>query len=82
MAAGKITWRESTFGPDCHDAYSGDLQIGHVLMRTDGVWIYELNAVFTKWICKGRGEVSSAAAGKRALRRAWLTWCRRAGLVE
>jgi len=81
--AGKITWRQDRSIPDTHNAWSGSLQIGFVLKRSvDGVWIYQLNAVFTRWITKGSGEVSSMQAGKRALRRAWLTWCREAGLVE
>ena len=56
--------------------------VGSVIERTDGTVAYELNAVRTKWITKGSGEVETVKAGKAAVDRAWRDWCGAMGLVD
>src|SRR2546430_1694447 len=66
-------------------AYSGRLVVGMIGTRgmasADGerYW-YKLDAVHTKHIAKGHGEVRSKAAARKAVEMAWATWLREAGL--
>jgi hypothetical protein len=55
--------------------------VGLVVVRDDGVVIYEVTAVSTKWVTKGYGEVRSIASAKRGLERAWTAWLDAHGLV-
>lgn len=76
-----IRWIKDTSLRECWHAMSGDLEIGHVLRRSiDGQVVYKVDAVSTRWITKGHGEVASIASGKRAIARAWKEWLQLAGL--
>jgi hypothetical protein len=84
----KLRWEERDGG---WWAYSGELLVGmtgefsdFVLAREPGHathW-WKVDAVHMKWIGKGRGEVSSIAAGKRGVETAWNRWLEHAGLAE
>lgn len=76
-----LRWEDETSGAIVVEyAYSGDLSVGAVQRRTNGIWSYRMEAVHSKWITKGRGEVRSKVLAKRALRRAWRTWLEHAAL--
>ncbi|MDR6432015.1 hypothetical protein [Brucella pseudogrignonensis] len=75
----RIVWKKHS--NDGWFAYSGRLIIGFVGQREDGTCFYKLDAVSTKWVTKGTGEVKSVAGAKRALTRAWRTWLTDAGLI-
>lgn len=61
-------------------AYSGELDIGFVTSLPNGSWAYNLSAVHTRHICKGRGRVKTLEQGKRSLERAWSQWLAEASL--
>lgn len=75
----KLRWEEQY--PGSWYAYSSELIVGMVVTREDDTVVYNLDAVHTKWIAKGYGEVRSIRAGKRALERAWRKWLEKAGLI-
>ncbi|MGV7119572.1 hypothetical protein [Sphingopyxis sp. 550A] len=76
-----LRWVKDGQFTECWHAMSGNLEIGHVLRRSiDGQVVYKVDAVSTRWITKGHGEVASIASGKRAIERAWQAWCNLAGL--
>ena len=79
---GKLGWRPLGGSLEGEEAWSGNLTAGSILYRRaePRVWVYRLDAVATKWITKGHGEVSSARSAKRAVERAWAEWRREAGL--
>ena len=64
-------------------AYRGQETVGMVAKVTRAhptnprynKWGYSLTAVNPKWIAKGHGHVASKASAKRAVERAWATWC-------
>lgn len=73
-----LRWSQSSTALDAH---CGNLRVGFVLQRSvDGVWVYDVTAVHTRWITKGFGEVKSKRAAVRGLERAWATWLEHAGL--
>jgi hypothetical protein len=80
---GKLRW--FPLGPrfEGEEAFSGNLSVGSYLCRTaePRVWVYRIDAVSTKWITKGRGEVKSARSAKAAIERAWSAWLVEAGLA-
>lgn len=62
-------------------AYSGDMVVGMIVQRDHGqAWTYNVDAVRTRWICKGHGEVKTAASARRAFKRAWGLWLAHANL--
>lgn len=76
-----LRWVKDQSLAECWHAISGDLEIGHVLRRSiDGQVVYKVDAVSTRWITKGHGEVASIESGKRAVARAWKAWCDLAGV--
>jgi hypothetical protein len=75
-----LRWEKQRDGESWY-AYSGDLVIGMVVKRDHGeAWVYNLDAVHTRWIAKGHGEVETMPSAKRAIERAWAAWLERAGL--
>lgn len=76
-----LRWVRDDSRPECWLAMSGDLEIGFVLRRSiDGSIVYKVDAVSTRYITKGHGEVASIASGKRSVERAWTAWMQLAGL--
>lgn len=64
-----------------HYGYSGRLRVAMVLQRDDGVWVYSVDAVSTRWLAKGYGEVGSRKTAVAAVHRAWFRWLDKAGLT-
>lgn len=52
-------------------AWRGQLHAGSVGMRDDGSVWYVADAIHTRWLSRGRGEVKSVQSGKRAIDRCW-----------
>lgn len=75
----KLRWEQQS--PGSYWAYSGSLVIAMIGKRVDGSVYYSVQAVHTKWICKGHGEVKHLASARRAVERAWRKWLTAAGLV-
>jgi hypothetical protein len=73
-----LRWEEQY--PGTWWAYSNRLIIGMCGQRADGTVWYQVDAVRTKWVTKGRGEVKSIRAAKRSIQRAWRVWLGEAGL--
>lgn len=61
-------------------AKSGAVTIATVVRRNDDSACYSMDAINTRWIAKGHGEVKTVSSAKRAVERAWTTWLARAGL--
>lgn len=76
----KLRWEKQ--GSGGYWAYSGRLVVGMIGERSDGTVYYSMQAVHTKWICKGHGEVKHLASARRAIESAWLKWLTAAGLVS
>lgn len=74
-----LRW-EKKFGESWF-AYSGNLCIAHVVLRSDGTVGYTITAVYMKWVGKGYGDVKSVKTGKRAVQRGWNQWLQAAGLT-
>jgi hypothetical protein len=68
-----LTWKWSEEGKSMW-AYRGRHVVGMVVLNTFGHWHYDLDAVSTKWITKGRGKVQNFTSAKRAVDRAWRDW--------
>lgn len=76
-----LRWEKDPDLDECWIAFSGQLSVGHVLRRrTDGLVVYKIDAVSTRSITKGHGNVATIASGKRAVERGWRAWCELAGL--
>jgi hypothetical protein len=75
---GELVWKEVYQGT--HWAYSGHLVIGMVGKRIDGVCYYRVEAVSTRHITKGSGNVKTIKTAKASLQRAWDEWLEEAGL--
>jgi hypothetical protein len=73
-----LSWEASRDGVQY--AKSGALTIGTVGRRVDGSVWYSVDAVSTRWIAKGHGEVKTFRSAKRAVERAWAAWLAEAGL--
>ena len=76
-----LRWEPQDTGSEY--AYCGDIIIGMIVQPTvsPGRWVYDAtNAVNMKWTAKGRGEVATRAAARRAVERAWSKWLERTGL--
>lgn len=76
-----LRWSKIGGSKDHWHAERGDMIVGRVVTRDDGVICWAMDAAYTKWICKGRGETHSIPYAKRAVSRAWKTWCDAHGLV-
>lgn len=71
--APRIRWTRGLGGDSTH-AWVGGMLLGGVLTRHDGVVIYHVEGVTTRWVTKGHGEVKTIAQGKASVRRAWRAW--------
>ena len=76
----KLRWERQSGEKEAWYAYSGEIVIGMVLERTDNSIMWKIDAVHTKYICKGYAyDVSSVENAKKALSRSWNKWCSVAG---
>jgi len=79
---GNLRWEKQQ--GDSEYAYSGSRvigMIGRLYDEPDRWWWNATNAVSMRYIAKGSGELTSKAAAKRAVARAWSKWIAAAGLV-
>lgn len=62
--------------------YTGDLVFAMVVKQRgeERPWHYSVKAVFTKFITKGHGNVTTRETAKKAVERAFRDWCDHAGL--
>lgn len=79
----RLRWEKQSGG--AWFAYSGDLRVAMVVQiigecSRKGLWTYSLDAVNTRWITKGGGDVKTAVQGKKSIARAWAAWLDRAVL--
>ncbi len=70
--APKITWKKRR--DKDWDAWVGSLLLGFVIVRDDGTVAYSVDAIHTRRLTKGHGEVSSVRQGKASMTRAWEAW--------
>ena len=73
-----LRWEEQY--PGTWWAYSHKLVVAMCGQREDGSVWYRVDAVSTKWVTKGYGEVRSIRTAKAAIERAWRKWLEEAGL--
>ncbi len=73
-----IVWKPQ--GDDGAFAKRNGRIIGFIGQKPSGKWFYQLDAFYTKWITKGRGEVGSKAQAKKSLIRAWTDCLNHFGL--
>lgn len=76
----KLNWKELASGS--HDAYSGSVFVGFVLMMNDGRYLWELEGVRSPRTTKMRGFAKSMNRAKALLGRAWSRWLDHAGLMH
>lgn len=76
-----VIWTIQNDGKTVHLHYGG-LLVGSAGERDDGTAFWRIDAVKTKWICKGHDlHAASLDAATRALERAWGVWLNYAGLT-
>lgn len=80
---GALRWIKQEVGGDAYFAFSGEIIVGLVGRRDDGMFVYDAaNAVHMRFSAKGQGEVANLRAAKKAVERAWERWLERAGLRQ
>jgi hypothetical protein len=77
-----LKWEKQKGLGEAWFGYSGHMRVAMVVLTNAGHYRYSLDAVHTKFITKGHGDVKTLDQGRKSVERAWATWLDAASLQQ